>query len=156
MSNPPIAPINRVVSASLLIDAAAEALAVIKEQDGLTDAEMGAVMHKSADQAAKYRTSLATMDFIAFMRAASAWNGRFTGQVGELLGIQFSRLMSPQKSARGFAALLAKLQAAVNHALENDDEIDDDELTAMRALLDETGREIDSLLARPKLKAVRS
>jgi hypothetical protein len=140
----------------LLIETAAEQLSVIKEQDGLTDAELGAVLHRGADQAAKYRTGLAEMGMVAFLRAAEAWNGRFTGGILSLINAQMSRVAQPSRTGRGFASLLAKLQAAVNSALENDDEIDQAELTAMRALLDDVRCEIDARLAKPALQAVRS
>lgn len=149
MPDPLIHGRNRIVSASLLIETAAEQLTVIKEQDGLTDAELGAVLHKGADQAARYRSGLAEMGFVSFLRAAQAWNGRFTGAILPLIGAQLTRVAPASRTGRGFAALLAKLQAAVNAALENDDEIDDQELTAMRALLDEVRCEIDARLAKP-------
>ncbi|AHE56032.1 hypothetical protein [Sphingomonas sanxanigenens] len=147
MTDPQISSRNRVVSASSLIEAAACALSAIKDEDGLTDAELGAVLHRGADQAQRYRTGLAEMGMIAFLRACSAWNGRFAAEIVGKLDLKLSRVGAGSRSARGFASLLARLQVAVNAALENDDEIDGDELRSMLALLDETRSEIEAMQA---------
>lgn len=75
---------RRVFSASAVLDAVAADLSAIKEQDGLTDADIGRVVGKSEDQAAKYRTSLAEMGIVAFAAAKREWNGRFTGTLDRL------------------------------------------------------------------------
>lgn len=75
---------RRAFSASAAVDCIALALTEIKQQDGLTDADLGAVLGKSEDMAAKYRTGLATMDAVTFARGKREWNGRFTGYLDQL------------------------------------------------------------------------
>ena len=146
MPDPTIHGRHRVVSASKLIEALGESLSVIKEQDGLTDAELGAVMHKGADQGAKYRTGLAEMGVVAFLRAASAWNGRFANDALALIGMKLTPIRALPQSDRRFGVLLSRLKLAVDVALEDDNEIDDAELAAMKALLIDVGAAIDARL----------
>lgn len=73
-----------VFSASAVLDAIASELSTIKHEDGLTDADLGRVLGKSEDQAAKYRTGLAEMGVVAFASAKREWNGRFTGALDRL------------------------------------------------------------------------
>lgn len=76
--------IRPVFSASAALEAAGRALNEIKSQDRLTWADLGAVLGKSEDQAAKYADGTATMDFITFYRGKREWNGRFTGYIDRL------------------------------------------------------------------------
>lgn len=144
MGNPTIVPRYRIPSASSLIEALGNSLAAIKKDDGLTDGELGAVMHVGADMGGKYRAGLAQMGVVAFLRAAAAWNGRFANGALLLIGMKLVPVAPRPQSDRSFSVLLAKLQASVNEALEDDNVISDDELDAMRALLDETGQAIDA------------
>lgn len=73
-----------VFSASSALEAAGRALNEIKSQDRLTWADVGAVLGKSDDMAAKYADGSATMDFITFYRGKREWNGRFTGYIDRL------------------------------------------------------------------------
>lgn len=73
-----------VFSASAALEAAGRALNEIKAADRLTWADIGAVLGKSEDQAAKYADGSATMDFITFGRGKREWNGRFTGYFDRL------------------------------------------------------------------------
>lgn len=73
-----------VFSASAALEAAGRALNEIKAQDRLTWGDIGAVLGKSEDQAAKYADGSATMDFITFGRGKREWNGRFTGYFDRL------------------------------------------------------------------------
>lgn len=73
-----------VFSASAVLDAIASELSIIKHEDGLTDADIGRVLGKSEDQAAKYRTGLAEMGVVAFAAGKREWNGRFTGALDRL------------------------------------------------------------------------
>lgn len=77
-------PSRPVFSASAVLDAIASELAIIKHEDGLTDADIGRVLGKSEDQAAKYRTGLAEMGIVAFAAGKREWNGRFTGALDRL------------------------------------------------------------------------
>lgn len=144
---------NRTVSASKLVNALAESLSVIKEQDDLTDADLGGVMHKGADQGAKYRTGLAEMGAVAFFRACEQWNGRFANDALALIGMKLVPTDAQPQSDRSFGVILSRLKLAVDEALESDDVIDEDELAEMSAVLDDAGRAIDARRAR-KLKVV--
>lgn len=73
-----------VFSASSALEAAGRALNEIKSQDRLTWADVGAILGKSDDMAAKYADGSATMDFITFYRGKREWNGRFTGYIDRL------------------------------------------------------------------------
>lgn len=73
-----------VFSASSVLDAIASELSTIKSEDGLTDADIGRVLGKSEDQAAKYRAGLADMGVVSFAAGKREWNGRFTGALDRL------------------------------------------------------------------------
>jgi len=77
-------PQRSIFSASAVLDAIASELTVIKHEDGLTDADLGRILGKSEDQAAKYRTGLAEMGIVAFAAGKREWNGRFTGALDRL------------------------------------------------------------------------
>ena len=77
-------PRKPVFSASAVLEAIASELSTIKHEDGLTDADIGRVLGKSEDQAAKYRTGLAEMGIVAFAAGKREWNGRLTGALDRL------------------------------------------------------------------------
>jgi len=77
-------PQRSIFSASHVLQAIAAELSTIKHEDGLTDADIGRVLGKSEDQAAKYRTGLAEMGIVAFAAGKREWNGRFTGALDRL------------------------------------------------------------------------
>lgn len=143
MSDTLIVRSNRVASASKLIDTLAESLSVIKEQDDLTDADLGAVMHKHKDQGAKYRTGLAEMPVVAFLRGCERWNGRFANDVLALVGMKLVPLHREPVSDQTLQTRLAKLMLEVSVALE-DGEIDEMELARMKRTLIEAGEAIDA------------
>lgn len=66
-------------SASNVVTALAVALESIKAEDDLTDADLGAELGRSEDQARKYRRGEAVMDAVTFGRGRRAWGTRFTG-----------------------------------------------------------------------------
>ena len=76
--------IRPVFSASAALEAAGRALNEIKSQDRLTWSDVGAILGKSDDMAAKYADGSASMDFITFYRGKREWNGRFTGYIDRL------------------------------------------------------------------------
>jgi hypothetical protein len=137
----------RHVSASKLIDVMAESLSVIKEQDQLTDADLGAVMHKGADQGAKYRTGLAEMGAVAFLRGCSTWNGRFANDALALIGMKLTPLYTHAVSEQSLQTRLAKLMLELSVALE-DGKVDELELQRMKRTLVEAGEAIDSMRGR--------
>ena len=134
-----------VFSASSVLEAIARELSAIKSEDRLTYADIGRVLGKSEDQAAKYCEGTAEMGAVAFAAAKREWNGRFTGALDRLCH-EHSRANGEADRARENKVLRAAL--ALSTALVDDDEIDAEEVRDNRAIL-ESGREaIDQLLAK--------
>lgn len=136
-------PSRTVFSGSNVLWALKAALTEIKEADDLTDADMGAVLGKSADQARAYRRGEAMMDAEAFGRAKREWNGRFTGY--------FDRLCVDSRpgSQCDRSALTAVLDAAaaLSKALE-DGVIEPEEVRENRAELERARDAIDDQLGK--------
>ena len=147
MPDTAIVPTYRVAPASKLIDALGESLSLIKEQDGLTDADLGGVMHKGADQGAKYRTGLAEMGVVAFLRGCERWNGRFANDALAHVGMKLTPLSGKEVSDQSLQTRLAKLMLEVSVALE-DGHISEHELARMKRTLVEAGEAIDSYRAK--------
>lgn len=136
-------PQRSIYSASNAVAAIALALTEIKHEDGLTDADLGAVLGKSEDMAAKYRTGLATMDFITFGRGKHYWNGRFTGH--------FDRLCTESRPGahcdHAGQSLILKAALALSVALE-DGKVDAEEVRANRSTLEDARDAIEAQLAK--------
>lgn len=130
-------------SASNVLNALGRALHEIKAQDALTWADMGAILGKSDDQAAKYAEGTATMDVITFGRARREWNGRFTGY--------FDMLCEESRVGKvcDYSALTAVLDLAnrLAVALENG-EIEPEEVRENRKHLEAARDAIDAQLAK--------
>lgn len=135
-----------VFSASAVLDALASELSTIKHEDKLSDADIGRVLGKSEDQAAKYRTGLAEMGVIAFAAAKREWNGRFTGAVDRLC-IE-SR---PAGDDRSCESSVLQAALALSIALQ-DGKIDAGEVRANRATIEAARDALEGLLG--KLSAV--
>ena len=152
MSNPQIHGNRAVFSASSVLDAISKALVEIKAADRLTYADLGAVLGKSEDQAAKYCDGSATMDAVTFGRAKREWNGRFTGY--------FDRLCVESRPAFGSDrhASNAILSAAVSmcRALEDDDVIDKNEVLSSRPELEAARDAIEAQLRKLMPAEVRA
>lgn len=106
MSSPTIAGKRPAYSAFNALEAIGRALHEIKAHDGLTWADIGAVLGVSDDQAAKYAEGTATMNAVTYRRGKREWNGRFTGY--------FDRLCEESRPAKqgDQSGLTAVLQAA--------------------------------------------
>lgn len=143
MSAPAIHGKQTPYSASNALEAIGRAISEIKHQDGLTWADVGAVLGKSEDQAAKYADGTATMDAVTFGRGKREWNGRFTGY--------FDRLCvdSRPTGATDHTTLtsLLDLSARLAKALE-DGEIDKAEVLENRAQLEGVRDAIEAQLAK--------
>lgn len=143
MANRPIHGNRAVFSASAALDAAGRALNEIKAQDRLTWADVGAVLGKSEDQAAKYADGTATMDFITFGRGKREWNGRFTGY--------FDQLCTDSRPGkiddRTCESTVLKAVLALSVALE-DGSITREEVRANRGTLEAARDAIDAQLAK--------
>lgn len=133
---------RRVFSASAVLEAIASELATIKHEDGLTDADLGRVLGKSEDQAAKYRTGLAEMGVVAFASAKREWNGRFTGALDRLC--VESRPVSIDDREVETSVLGAALALSV--ALKDDDAITAEEVRANRQTIENARDALDGLL----------
>lgn len=128
-------------SASNAVQAIADALTEIKAADHLTDADIGAVLGKSEDQAAKYRAGLATMDAVTFGRGKREWNGRFTGYFDKLCETTRPGATDDRK---GQTSLLAAAMA-FSVALE-DGQFSAEEVRANRSTLEAARDAIDDRL----------
>lgn len=137
-------PQRSIFSASKAVDALATALTEIKHQDGLSDADIGAVLGKSGDQAAKYRTGLATMDAVTFGRGKREWNGRFTGAFDQLCVESRLGAVCDRKAHSS----IIECVLALSVALEEDDEISPEEVRQNRKTLENAKAAIDAQLAK--------
>lgn len=142
MTKPQIHGVKRPVSALSILKAVGEDLQQIKTEDGLTFADLGRVLGKSEDQAAKYCDGTAEMGVIAFYHAKQAWNGRFTGRADNLIhGV----LDNTSDRAKETSILRAAL--ALSIALEDGD-LSDKEIVANRKTLENARDSISALLNR--------
>jgi hypothetical protein len=137
-----------VFSASAVLEAIASELATIKHEDGLTDADIGRVLGKSEDQAAKYRTGLADMGVVSFAAGKREWNGRFTGALDRLCVESRPGLVDDR---RGQITLL-EAALALSVALE-DGKIDKEEVRANRATLEAARDAIEAQLRKLTVSA---
>lgn len=137
-----------VFSASHVLEAVAAELSLIKAQDRLTFADLGAILGKSEDMAAKYCDASAAMDVITFARAKREWNGRFTGALDRLC--HDSRPCS--QSDRESESSVLKAALALSVALADGD-LTDDEIRRDRATLEAARDAIEGLLGRLKPRA---
>lgn len=141
-------PQRSIFSASSVLEAIASELTTIKHEDGLTDADIGRVLGKSEDQAAKYRTGLAEMGIVAFAAGKREWNGRFTGAFDRLC------VESRPGNMADHTALTSVLDAAarISMALE-DGKITPEEVRDSRPALEGARASLDALLGKLRVAA---
>jgi hypothetical protein len=142
MSHPLITRPAQLVSASKLIETIGDSLTRIKAEDELTDTDLGKALGKGTDQGGKYRTGLAEMGVVAFLRGCERWNGRFANDVLAKVGMKLAPLHSTEVSDQSLQTRLSKLMFEVSVALE-DGEITDLEIARMKRTLIEAGEAID-------------
>lgn len=130
------------VSASSILECLGRDLLQIKHEDRLTFSDLGRILGKSEDQAAKYCEGTAEMGVTAFYFAKQAWNGRFTGRADALVGRGPDNTCDRSKESRVLKAALA-----LSVALE-DGEVDVNEIHANRATLEAARDAIEGLLSR--------
>lgn len=135
---------RRRLSASMIREAMAADLMQIRQEDGLTFDDIGRVLGRSADQAARYCDGTASMSAETYAFAREAWGTRFTGRLDALLGMAAENRSSDR--SKGSALLQAALALSV--ALEDDGEIDPPEVVANRKTLERARSAIDELLGR--------
>lgn len=147
-SRPRIHGIAPFVPASKLVEATGEALTQIRREDGLTWGDIGEAIGKSEDQAAKYASGVAVMDFITWLRACTRWNGRFS-VAATMVGLSVTSL-GPTSSAhdvrQGMLSLML-LMAEIQKAML-DETLEDDELLAMDALIEQASQFLVSMRKR--------
>ena len=132
-----------VFSASKVLDEVGNALSVIRKEDRLTFADMGAVLGKSEDQAAKYCDGSAEMGVIAYARAKREWNGRFTGGLARLCA---ESRPAHDNTDRARQSKVLRAALALSEALEDDGEISPEEVRDNRKSLEDARSAIDELL----------
>lgn len=138
---------RRVVSASAILEAVALDLSQIKADDRLTFADIGRVLGRSEDQAAKYCEGTAEMGLTAFAFGKQAWNGRLTSRLDSLLSGDPDATCDRSKESK-----LLKAALALSLALE-DGEVDNEEIRANRKTLEHARDAIAALLTRVGPKA---
>lgn len=136
--------IRTAYSASAALRALGDALGQIKQQDALTWADIGAVLGKSEDQAAKYAEGTATMDFITFGRGKMHWGSRFSGPFDRLcieagLGDLSDHIIQ---------STVIRASLAIAEAQANNGTIDDWEIIACRPAIEAARDALEALLRR--------
>lgn len=154
MSRPQIHGRFATVPASLLLETLGDSLAKIRREDAATDEDLGAVLGKSGDTAERYRSGSTEMGVVAFLRGCRAWDGRFANAALALVGMKLVEIESGEGSDRAGFTALATLLAELAEALENDNIVDDHELAAMSAAVENAGKHIDRLRERLRLRLV--
>jgi hypothetical protein len=138
MSVPTIHRSNRTFSASAILDAVAADLTQIREEDGLTYAELGTVLGKSGDQAEKYTKGTAEMGVVAYARAKREWNGRFAGSVNRLI----AEARGEVGNDRDDECALIRAVMALADALADDGEVSTAEVHQHRAVFERAAEAI--------------
>lgn len=132
------------LSASRILQALGDELLAIKAEDGLTFKDVGRLIGKSEDQAAKYCDASATMDVVTFAFAKREWNGRFTRHFDELV----SGSRHNGASDRSCESKVLRAALALSIALDGDEEITPAEVKANRATIEQARDVLDGLLAK--------
>jgi hypothetical protein len=138
---------RRAVPASDILAALGDALGRIRQEDRLTWVDVGRVLGKSDDQAAKYADGTAEMGAVALFYAKQAWGERFTGGVNSLLTEAV-----PTVDGQAAQSCILKAALALSVALE-DGVLTDEEIKLNRSTLERAGDAIASQLARLGPKA---
>jgi hypothetical protein len=139
---------RRRLSASAIRQAIADDLMQIKAEDGLTFDDLGRVLGKSADQAARYCDGTASMVAETYAFGREAWNGRFTGRLDALLSGAPDTTCDRRKHSSILRASLA-----ISLMLE-DETIDESEIRDNRKTLEEAADAIEKLLSRVAPRSV--
>jgi hypothetical protein len=144
MTKPQIHGVRATLSASAVRTALGDELSLIRQQDGLTWSDIGRIIGKSEDQAAKYADGSAEMGVVAFAFAKKEWNGRFTGALDRLVdGVKPSSFSDRTCESKVLHAALS-----LSIALSDDDEITPSEVRANRATIEAARDALNGLLAK--------
>ncbi len=150
MSKPRIHGKQRVLSASSILKAAGDDLGQIKSDDGLTWADVGRVLGKSEDQAAKYAAGEAEMPLTTWIFARQAWGGRITGSIDRMLAGDVEAATIHDRACET-SVLECALKLSI--ALADDDRIDADEVRRNRATIETARDALDGLLNKLTVRA---
>lgn len=140
-------PRRSIFSASSVMEAIATELTAIKQEDGLTYADIGRVLGKSEDMAEKYCKAMAEMGAVAFASAKREWNGRFTGALDRLC-FESRPGGTPAIQDRRAQSDVLKAALVLSEALEDDDAISPEEVREGRAVLERAKASIEAQLAK--------
>jgi transcriptional regulator with XRE-family HTH domain len=140
---------RRVFSASNATQVIAETLKAIKEEDGMTYADLGRVLGKGADAASNYCEGSAEMGVIAFMLAWREWNGRWSGPVKRFC--EETRPKAVDDRIASHAVLSAA--TALSQALSDGNMLDAEDIRKNRAALEQGRDALEALLAKLKPEA---
>lgn len=136
---------RKAISASNVVETLANSLARIKSEDKLTYADIGRIVGKGDDMAARYCDGTTEMPATAIAFAWKEWNGRFIGDLASL--IEESR--GDNTTDREKESNVLKAALALSIALADDD-LTDGEIRANRPTLEAAKDAIDALLSRIK------
>lgn len=150
MSAPQIHGSRRTLSASSVLDAVGDDLLHIKMEDRLRWADLGEVLGKSEDQAAKYADGSAAMDIVSFAKGRAHWGSRFTGSLDRLIDDGAGSPCAIQTQSR-----LLKAALAIEEAKEDGD-LSVADIQANRSVLEHARDALDAQLARLGPKGQRA
>ncbi len=84
--------LDRTISGSFLLEKLGDSLREIKNEDRLTDADLGRVLGKHADSVSTYRGGDGDMGVVSFLFGCEKWDGRFANPVLRHLGVKMVRV----------------------------------------------------------------
>ncbi|MDH7640544.1 hypothetical protein [Sphingomonas oryzagri] len=142
----------RTPSASILLETIGVSLGRLKDRDRLTYADVGRVLGKGEDTAAKYRDATAEMGVVSFILGCREWNGAFANDVMSLVGMRVVPIDSSDATDRDALPAITGLLHEVALAFADDGKIDDEEIVEMRNEIEAAGHVIDMM--RMRLKAL--
>lgn len=149
MPEPRFHGIRPTFSASLVLSNLGNSLSLIRTEDKLTWADIGAVLGKSEDQAAKYADGTAEMGVVAYARGKREWNGRFTGSLMRLC----YEGEKPQCNDRLTAVKVAQVGMLFNEALASSDAVPTALIHTNRSIIEGLRDSLDALLRRSEVQA---
>lgn len=133
----------RTIPASLMLNTLGESLKAIKERDGATDGDLGAVLGKSEDRAAAYRAGAADMGVVSFLRGCKEWDGCFANGVLGLVGMKLVPIEAESVDDQASVTTLLSFAMALSGELEKDGKVDDEDLERHQFVIERLGKIID-------------
>jgi hypothetical protein len=134
-------------SASLVLTNLGNSLSLIRAEDKLTWNDVGAVLGKSADQAAKYADGTSDMGVVSYARGKREWSGRFSGS---LMRLCYGCSNTPCND-RLTAAKTAQVGMLLNEALATGDTVPASLIHQNRSAIESLRDSLDALLRRTEV-----